>query len=84
MTKATPSDHSPPMPSAAMNRNAPKCHGCCAKYARPVKSEYDTMLQLERLESIEDEMNELGVRTIDEVRARIEELHRELDQREQN
>jgi hypothetical protein len=47
-------------------------------------TEYDTMLQLERLESIEDEMNELGVRTIDEVRARIEELHRELDQREQN
>ena len=47
-------------------------------------TEYDTMLQLERLESIEDEMNELGVRTIDEVRARIEELHRELDQHEQN
>ncbi len=46
-------------------------------------AEYDTMLQLERLESIEEEMAELGVRTIDEVRERIAELHRELDQRQE-
>jgi hypothetical protein len=44
-------------------------------------AEYDTMLQLERLESIEEEMTELGVNTLDEVRQRIAELHRELDQR---
>ena len=43
-------------------------------------AEYDTMLQLERLESIEEEMNELGVRTLDEVRKRIDELNRKLDQ----
>lgn len=46
-------------------------------------AEYDTMLQLERLESIEEEMNELGVRTLDEVRKRIDELNRELDRRDQ-
>ena len=47
-------------------------------------AEYDAMLQLERLESIEEEMNELGVRTLDEVCKRIEELNRELDQRDEN
>ena len=42
-------------------------------------AEYDTMLQLERLESLEDEMTDLGVTTLDEVRRRIAELHKELD-----
>jgi hypothetical protein len=42
--------------------------------------EYDTMLELERLESIEEEMQELGVTTLDEVRRRIADLHRELDE----
>lgn len=42
-------------------------------------AEYDTMLILERLESLEEEMAELGVSTLDEVRARIAELHRKLD-----
>jgi len=46
-------------------------------------AEYDTMLQLERLESIEEEMNELGVRTLDEVRRRIDELNRQLDQQDE-
>lgn len=41
--------------------------------------EYDTMLRLERLESLEEEMQELGVTTLDEVRRRIEELHRQMD-----
>lgn len=41
--------------------------------------EYDIMLQLERLESIEEEMTELEVSTLDEVRQRIAELHRALD-----
>ncbi len=42
--------------------------------------EYDTMLELERLESIEEEMTELGVSTLDDVRRRIRELHEQLDE----
>ncbi|HUY76162.1 MAG TPA: hypothetical protein VMV29_05295 [Ktedonobacterales bacterium] len=41
--------------------------------------EYDALLRLERLESMEEEMQELGVTTLDEVRRRIEELHRQQD-----
>jgi len=43
-------------------------------------AEYDTMLMLERLESLEEEMVELGVATLDDVRRRIAELHRRLDE----
>lgn len=42
--------------------------------------EYDTMVELERLESIEEEMQELGVSTLEDVRRRIADLHRELDE----
>lgn len=45
--------------------------------------EYDALLRLERLESVEEEMMELGVTSLEEVRERIAELHRELDEREQ-
>ena len=31
ITSATPSDHSPPIPNAATNRNKPRCHGAPAK-----------------------------------------------------
>jgi hypothetical protein len=41
--------------------------------------EYDAMLVLERLESLEEDMQELGVTTLDEVRRRIATLHEELD-----
>jgi hypothetical protein len=41
--------------------------------------QYDTMLTLERLESLEEDMVELGVQTLEEVRRRILELHHELD-----
>lgn len=41
--------------------------------------EYDMLLHIERLETLEEEMQELGVTTLDEVRRRIEELHRQLD-----
>lgn len=44
--------------------------------------EYDLMLRLEQLESLEEEMEELGVKTLDEVRARIADLHRQLDQQQ--
>lgn len=42
--------------------------------------EYETMMELERLESIEEEMQELGVATLDDVRRRIAELNRKLDE----
>jgi hypothetical protein len=42
--------------------------------------EYDTMLELERLESLEEEMMELGVTSLDDIRQRIGELHRTLDE----
>ena len=39
MTSATPSAHSPPIPSAATKRDPARCHGSAAKYPSPVKSE---------------------------------------------
>lgn len=41
--------------------------------------EYDALMQLERLESLEEEMIEVGVTTIEELRERIARLHQELD-----
>lgn len=41
--------------------------------------EYGAMLVLERLESLEEDMVDLGVSTLDEVRVRIADLHRALD-----
>lgn len=43
--------------------------------------EYDEMMQLERLESLEEDMVDLRVSTLDEVRRRIAELHQALDDR---
>jgi hypothetical protein len=45
------------------------------------EEEYSEMEQLEMLESIREDMEELGVTTLQEVIARIEELHRRLDAR---
>jgi hypothetical protein len=44
--------------------------------------EYDTLMELERLESLEEEMQEVGVITLEELRERIAELHRKLDEEE--
>ncbi|HEX9068807.1 MAG TPA: hypothetical protein VF807_08560 [Ktedonobacterales bacterium] len=44
-------------------------------------AEYDLLLQVERLESLEEEMAELGIATIDDLRARIAALHRQLGER---
>ena len=44
--------------------------------------EYDAMMQLERLESLEEEMMEMEVTTLDEIRQRIGELHRQMDEEE--
>ena len=41
--------------------------------------EYDLMLELERLESLEEEMIEMKVTTLDELRERIAELNQRLD-----
>ncbi|HLY29579.1 MAG TPA: hypothetical protein VKQ36_01000 [Ktedonobacterales bacterium] len=41
--------------------------------------EYDALLLLERLESLEEEMEELGVTTLAELRQRIAELHQQMD-----
>jgi hypothetical protein len=43
--------------------------------------EYDELMQLERLESLEEEMMELGVTSLDEIRQRIGDLHRDLDEK---
>jgi hypothetical protein len=43
--------------------------------------EYDDMELLERLETLREDMEDLGVRTLQEVIERIAELHRKLDTR---
>ena len=43
--------------------------------------EYSEMERLEMLESLREDMEELGVSTLQEVIALIEELHRRLDAR---
>ena len=40
------------------------------------------MMLLEQLESLREEMEELQVKSLEEVEQRIAELHRELDKRE--
>ncbi len=44
------------------------------------QEEYGLMLELEQLETIKEEMEELGVSTLAEVEARIAELHARLDE----
>lgn len=44
--------------------------------------EYDMMLRLERLESLREEMDELGVTTVADIDDQIAALNRELDARE--
>jgi len=42
--------------------------------------EYNTLVELERLESLEEEMQELGVASLDDIRRRIEDLNAHLDE----
>ncbi|HEX9016067.1 MAG TPA: hypothetical protein VF960_08730 [Chloroflexota bacterium] len=44
------------------------------------RDEYDLMMDLDQLETIKEEMEELGVSTLREVEARIEALHEKLDE----
>ena len=46
------------------------------------EEEYDLMLHLERLESLLEEMEELRVSSKAEVERKIQELHKEMDERE--
>lgn len=43
--------------------------------------EYSEMERLEMLESLREDMEELGVSTLQEIIKRIDELHRRLDAR---
>jgi len=43
------------------------------------EGEYDTLILLDRLESLEEEMRDLGVSTIEELRARIRDMHAQMD-----
>lgn len=44
-------------------------------------NEYDTMELLEHLETLREDMEDLGVTTLAEVIQRIEELHRQMDEK---
>ena len=45
----------------------------------PAEPDYDTLLLLDRLESLLEEMEELGVSSRAEIEARIEALNQQLD-----
>jgi hypothetical protein len=42
--------------------------------------EYDQFEMLERLETLREDMEDLGITTLQELIERIKELHRQLDQ----
>ena len=44
------------------------------------EEEYDELELLERLETLREDMEDLGVTTLEEVVTRINELHHQLDQ----
>ena len=44
------------------------------------EEEYDELELLERLETLREDMEDLGVTTLEEVTRRINELHHQLDQ----
>ncbi len=48
----------------------------------PDAPDYDTLLLLEQLESLLEEMEELGVSSREEIEARIAALHQKLDAEE--
>jgi len=43
------------------------------------EQEYDDMEILERLETLREDMEELGITTLTELIARIEQMHKRLD-----
>ncbi len=45
----------------------------------PSEEEYDLMMELEQLETLKEEMEELGVSSLAEVEAKMKELNEKLD-----
>lgn len=44
------------------------------------EEEYELMMKLDELESLKEEMEELGVSSLSEIETRMGELHRKLDE----
>jgi len=49
---------------------------------RSEEAEYDLLLLLDRLESLLEDMDELGIRTREQLEIRIAEMHRKIDELE--
>lgn len=64
-----------------MNQKAEKQQPASGEETWNKDDEYSEMETLEMLESLREDMEELGVSTLQEVIERIEELHRQLDKR---
>ncbi len=47
-------------------------------------TDYELLMELEQLESLKEELEELEIRTIDELAGRIRALHARLDERERD
>lgn len=52
--------------------------------SRDGRTLHDLLLELDRLEEIREDLEELGLRTLDEVVARIDELNRQIDELSQS
>ncbi|MHB0870936.1 MAG: hypothetical protein ACYC66_13875 [Chloroflexota bacterium] len=50
-----------------------------AEMEEPNEEEYDLMMELEQLETLKEEMEELGVHSLVEVEAKMKELNERLD-----
>ncbi|MCL4370206.1 MAG: hypothetical protein M1380_04780 [Chloroflexi bacterium] len=51
-----------------------------AEMEEPDEEEYGLMMELEQLETIKEEMEELGVSSLAEVEARMKDLNQKLDE----
>lgn len=48
------------------------------------QAEYDLMMELDQLESVKEEMEDLGVASLAEIEVRIRDLHSKLDELEKD
>jgi len=62
-----------------MNNSQEEQHLSLEKHEGADEIEYEEMELLERLETLREDMEDLGVTTLAELIQRIEELHRKLD-----
>lgn len=51
-----------------------------AEMEEPNEEEYQLMMELDQLETLKEEMEELGVSTLVEVEAKMRELNQKLDE----